>query len=226
MRWEIISTQVQRQEDAKNRRKWVEAFILRVYAHLLKLYPAAFRAIFADEMTDVFAMTLREAMGIFGLLTIVWREVRDLPINIIRVRQQAVLLTSSKSVWRARQVTRWSSMIVSLVILQSLFKPLVDQHTFAADSLRLSVFFVLLFVTSVSMLLAWRWERLGGLLTIAIGIGVGSFLAFYILYFHPVQISLFGIALIGILWSLPFVTFGMLFYQLSHRPARWEKLAS
>jgi hypothetical protein len=106
-----------------------------------------------------------------------------------------------------------------------LFAPLVDQYTFAIDSLRLSVFFVLLFITSVSMLLSWRWERLGGLLTIASGIGVGSFLAFYILYFHPIQISLLGIVLIGIVWSLPFVTFGTLFYQLSFRPARCEQLA-
>jgi hypothetical protein len=226
MRWEIISTQIQEDRGATNQHKWIQALVLRVYAYLLKLYPAAFRAAFVDEMTDVFAMTLREAMGTFGLLMVVWREVRDLPINIIRVRQQAVLLTSSKSVWRARQVTRWSSMIVSLVILRSLFSPLVAPETFAADSLRLSVFFVLLFLTSVSMLLAWRWEWLGGLLTIASGIGVGSFLAFYILYFHPIQISLLGIVLIGILWSLPFVTFGILFYQLSHRPARWEKLAS
>ncbi len=225
MRWEIISTKIQGHESANHRRKWIEGLLLRIFAFVLRLYPAGFRLAFADEMTDVFAMTLREAVGTLGFLTVVWREAVELPANIIRVRQQSILLTSSISVWRARQVTRFSSMIFSFVILRSLFTPLVDKYTFAADSLRLSMFFVLLFVTAVSMLLSWRWERLGGLLTIASGIGVGSFLAFYILYFHPIQISLLGIALIGILWSLPFVTFGILFYQLSFRPTRCEQLA-
>ena len=225
MRWEIISAKVEEHETPSHRRKWIEALLLRIYAYVLKLYPAAFRTAFADEMLDVFAMTLREAVGTLGLLKVVGHEALDLPANILDARRQFIHLTSSKRVWQARQVTRLSSMIFSLVILRSLFAPLVDQYTFAADSLRLSVFFMLLFVTSVSMLLSWRWERLGGMLTIASGIGVGSFLAFYILYFHPIQISLLSIALIGILWSLPFVTFGMLFYQLSFRPARCEQLA-
>lgn len=225
MRWEIISTKVEEVEAKNQRRKWVEVWLLHLYACVLRLYPAAFRAAFADEMLDVFAMTLREAVGTSGLLKVVGREALDLPANILDARQQFIQLTSSKAVWRARQVTRWSSLTLSLFILHSLISPLVDKYTFAADGLRLSVFFALLFLTAVSMMLSWRWERLGGLLTIASGIGVGSFLAFYILYFHPIQISLLGIALIGILWSLPFVTFGTLFYQLSFRPARCEQLA-
>jgi hypothetical protein len=59
---------------------------------------------------------------------------------------------------------------------------------------------------------------LGGLLTIGSGIALGSFLIFYIGYFHPVEISLIGLILIGFFWALPFVTFGVLFYQLSQRP--------
>ena len=225
MRWEIISTKVEEAEAKNHRRKWLEVWLLHLYAYVLRLYPVAFRATFADEMLDVFTMTLREAVGASGILRVGGREALDLPANILDARRQFIQLTSSKAVWRARHVTRLSSMIFSFVILRSLFAPLVDQYTFAADGLRLSVFFVLLFVTSVSMLLSWRWERLWGLLTIASGIGVGSFLVFYFLYFHPAQVSLLGIALIGILWSLPFVTFGTLFYQLSFRPTRCEQLA-
>ncbi len=201
--------------------KWIASLLIRLYAHSLRLYPAAFRADFADEMLDVFAMTLREARGTLAFLTIVWREVAYLPINIICVRQQkSEAPTSSINVWRARHVTRWSSMILSLFILYSLINPFVSPQTFAIDGLRLSLFFVLLFFTSLSMLLAWRWERLGGLLTIGGGITLGAFLIFYIGYFRPAEISLIGLSFIGILWALPFVTFGVMFYLLSQYPVR------
>ena len=202
----------------KQSSNWIASLLIRLYAYVLKLYPADFRADFADEMLAVFAMTLREARGTLNFLKIVWREVAYLPMNIIGARQRKFRMpTSDTGVWRTRQVTRWSSLILSLLILHSLINPFVAPQTFAIDRVRLSVFFVLLFLTSVSMLLAWRWERLGGLMTIVCGIALGCFLVFYIAYFRPVEISWFGLTLIGILWSLPFVTFGILFYQLSQR---------
>src|SRR4051812_39825053 len=83
MRWGMISTRIQEREVARKPSNWIETLILRVYAWALKLYPAAFRAAFADEMLDVFAMTLREANGCFVLLLVLWRELFSFPLSLI-----------------------------------------------------------------------------------------------------------------------------------------------
>lgn len=193
------------------------ALLIRLYAFTLRLYPRSFRAAFADEMRDVFAMTVREAVmsNKWSLLVVLWREAISLPVNIVRVRFHQAYPTTELTLWRARQVTRWSSLTISLFILRHLIVSLSSPYTLALDGVRLSIFFVLLFLAAVSMLLAWRWERLGGLLTIVCGTALGAFLTFYIAYFHPVDISVVGLVLIGVLWSLPFVTFGLMFCHLS-----------
>ena len=216
MRWEIISTHLQ-QADARKRRNRIESLLLRVYAFALKLYPSAFRAAFADEMLAVFAMTLRETIGASGLMQVVWRELLDLPRNIISSRHKfPAQPANALTIWRTRQVIRLSSAILSLIMLHSLVQTLTTPQTILADALRLGLFYTLLFCTSVSMLLAWRWERLGGALTAGCGMAIGTFLTFYIGYFHPAEISLIGLILIGLLWMLPFVIIGLLFHQLSY----------
>ncbi len=226
MRWEVLSTRVQESDGKRNRRKRFEALLIRFYAALLRLYPAAFRTAFADEMLDVFGMTLREATSTFALLTLMWREFAALPADLMCARRRpSTFLTKPKTVWRARQVTRWSSLTLSLFMLYSIIQTLLRPNPFALDAIRLGMFFALLFLTSMSMLLAWRWERKGGLLTMAGGIAVGCFLTFYIGYFHPVEVSLLGLLLIGLLWALPFVTLGMLFCQLSQCPVKQMDLA-
>lgn len=221
MRWEVLSTRIQESGEKGNPRKRFEALLIRLYAAMLRLYPATFRTAFGDEMRDVFAMTLREATGTFALLTLMWREMIALPMNLMAARHRpATFFANPKTVWRARQVTRWSSLTLSLFIIHSIIQTLLRPNPFALDAIRLGMFFVLLFLTSVSMLLALRWERLGGLLTMIGGIAVGCFLTFYIGYFHPVEVSVLGLLLIGLLWALPFVTLGMLFCQLSQCPVK------
>jgi hypothetical protein len=60
-------------------------FAMRLYAGLLRLYPAPFRAEFADEMRIVFAASLRDAAmrGPLSLATACWRELRDLPRSLL-----------------------------------------------------------------------------------------------------------------------------------------------
>ena len=207
------------QPTAHSRPNRFTALLIRLYAFTLRLYPASFRATFAEEMRDVFAMSIREAqfVSVWALLGVLWREVIHLPANILHARFRRLKPVQGSTIWRARQVTRLSSLIISLLILQHLVISLSSPDTLALDGVRLSMFFVLLFLTAVSMLLAWRWERLGGLMTMVCGTALGAFLTFYLAYFRPVEISVVGLALIGILWSLPFVTFGFMFYHLSQR---------
>jgi hypothetical protein len=61
----------------------------RAFSWMLKLYPLRFRAEYGDEMQEVFASALAEAAGL-GIATAaaVWlRELRDLPVNLMRERR-------------------------------------------------------------------------------------------------------------------------------------------
>jgi len=51
---------------------------------MVRLYPASFREQFADEMTAVFAAAVKQAkrQGNLELLTLIWREFRDLPLSL------------------------------------------------------------------------------------------------------------------------------------------------
>ncbi len=61
-------------------------FVIRLYAILLRLYPCAFRDEFADEMYNVFANAVSEANArdLNSLATLCLRELRDLPLSILR----------------------------------------------------------------------------------------------------------------------------------------------
>lgn len=59
-------------------------FLIGCYTALLRLYPQNFRAEYADEMTDVFALSVQEKDGALGLMSLCAGELRDLPVGIIR----------------------------------------------------------------------------------------------------------------------------------------------
>ena len=71
----------------------------------------------------------------------------------------------------------------------------------------------------MSMLVALRWERTGGILTMGSGVGLGGFMALYLYTLAPAELRPIGMFLIGTLWMLPFVIFGLLFYKLGRRDA-------
>jgi hypothetical protein len=60
--------------------------VKRLYAGILKLYPRDVRDEFADEMKSVFAVAVTEAAqrGAFALAGVCWRELRDLPLVLLR----------------------------------------------------------------------------------------------------------------------------------------------
>lgn len=66
-------------------------FVIRLYTILLRLYPRSFREEFAEEMYLVFLEAIKEAdeQGGRAILTLVLREVRDLPSSILFANWQA-----------------------------------------------------------------------------------------------------------------------------------------
>ena len=79
-------------------------------------------------------------------------------------------------------------------------------------------FVVALFMATVSMIVGLCWGRVGGLLTIASGAAIGCCMTLYLYVMAVTQIGMVATVLIGLIWALPFLIFGILFYELSKPP--------
>jgi len=60
--------------------------IRRTFSALMRLYPQSFRAEFGEEMQAVFAAAIAKAAenGPVSLVTLCWRELSHLPVNLLR----------------------------------------------------------------------------------------------------------------------------------------------
>lgn len=191
--------------------------LIRLYAFTLCLYPRSFRATFADEMLDVFAMTVREAESVLGVLGIFSRELMYLPFSLWQVRHQAfrqLSATSQKRV-QARLAVRIVGALLGMFLLSTLsvlFSPSYHIYTLAVP------FAAALFAATVSLLFGVAWGRVGGILTLISGAVMGICMTLYLYVIAVDQLGIVAVALIGLIWALPFLIFGLLFYQLSQPP--------
>jgi len=64
--------------------------LVRMYARLLSLYPQQYRAEYGEELQAVFGLVANEAaqQGMFSVIKLGWRELRDLPGAAIREHWQ------------------------------------------------------------------------------------------------------------------------------------------
>ncbi len=71
-------------------RPGINSLLIRVYRSLLRLYPAAFRAEFGDEMAAVFATAVREAAaeGPTAVAAVCLKETADFPANLVDAYRQ------------------------------------------------------------------------------------------------------------------------------------------
>ncbi|MEW6579355.1 MAG: hypothetical protein AB1435_09180 [Chloroflexota bacterium] len=180
-----------------------------IYARLLGLYPPGFRAEFGDEMRAVFASALADAAasGLWATLWFSLREMAALPRSIVRAaRREARHSTHAYRVYRTRWIARynaiWFGGLILLLALQRLLR------SGEVDALR-----AMQMLMAVSLVLAWRWERLGGLIAALGGVllcGLGLLGA----YWSGQGESLLAqglVMLVGALWGLPYLIFGGLF---------------
>lgn len=91
-----------------------------LYAHLLRLYPASFYALFADDMLDVFQMGLQDAMRYDHEWAFYLREFVGLFAGILRehlinwTRRKRIAATSMQ---RTHNLTRMAAFTLNLVFL-------------------------------------------------------------------------------------------------------------
>ncbi len=197
-------------------------FIEQIYGELLRCYPVRFYRQYGDEMLDVFRLRLKDARreGCLSYGAACAHELVDVSLLVIRERirdnfshklslMEAIMSVSSlQTVRTARKVARGFGLVIALFV----FYVLSRQGT---DSMAL---LVLTFVgTTAAMFAAWRWERMGGLLTIAgaVLIGFAGVSATYSYMAAHGVIVWWALVIAFLLWTWPFLLVGWLFVKAS-----------
>ncbi len=217
MKWKNPTNKMQVDVKIRGRRMKIERLLTYIYAALLHFYPAAFRTIFFDEMLDNFSVMLHHSADFLGLVVVVGRELCDLPLNICQAHWQIYKQLSQPL--RRRKRIQWvvrifGGLIIYLLIsiLSLILTPFYNVYAEAVP------FVIALVLATVSMIIALYWGRVGGLLTIASGAAIGCCMTLYLYVMAVTQIGVVATVLIGFIWALPFLIFGILFYELSKPP--------
>jgi hypothetical protein len=200
------------------------AAVSRVYSWLLKLYPRSFRADFADEMRVVFAQAFQDTarQGKRAVLAMCFWEFVDLPVNLLLEhwhRKEKAMKLFHYSETQEIQIVRWIARISSilLTVLFGIVILITDQPAH---------FVAVILAMTIALLLAWRWERIGGLLIIAIalsysiGTGLYSLFSLSIPNLGLLQAILWGLVCILIalvVLVLPYLVLGWLFVSVARR---------
>jgi hypothetical protein len=181
--------------------------ITRLYAQLLRLYPQAFYALFAQEMADVFDKGWRDACCRQTLLHFCLKEFGDLPMNILQEHWITLRQRPMSQVEGARWVTRISCFFL-LMLYWGVNRPLANRE------LGYAIFFLLNLIPLGGLVMAFRWERTGGIITLfgTALVWVWTFLGSADLL-HNVPLALFA----ATLYCLPYTFNGAMFTYLGFR---------
>jgi hypothetical protein len=199
------------------------------YGWLLQLYPVAFRDEYGDEMRFVFQRVLDAArqQGRFSLYRTLFKEYISMVTTALNQRMQAAP-ESDPRLRRARFVTRGASLLLNLFFGWVLIRIMLDSEALYPGSgevwAQAFPFLFALPLANLMMLVAWRWERLGGWLTIAGGLVV-MLTSAYSLIITGRLMQMDGAVMIpaliaNALWLLPHLLFGMLFLSFDRQGRR------
>jgi hypothetical protein len=192
-----------------------------VYRQALKLYPRAFRAQFADEMEAVFSEALRDAAGegAAAILGMCLRELADLPVNLLLAHQprKKTMKLFNYDEAQGIRVTRWIARLSSLALNIMFWVIIFTTHQQA-------LFEATIAVMTIALLIAWRWEKTGGLITLAAALLcaliVGVNAAVTVDHISTLKAILWGVGctvVVLAVWVPEYVLMGWLFVSLARR---------
>jgi hypothetical protein len=197
-----------------------------IYRWLLRLYPHDFRSVFASEMHHVFTQVLNDAnrRGAWAVVGIVLKEFRDLPVALLlqhlhERRKRTMQYLSFNTVQDVKWI-RWVARLLSLVFAAMVITTIVFNMLGLATLLPTVIVFA---ATTVFMLLAWHWERMGGMLTL-----IASPFALASVVWVAVKPESFGldvvaeplvISLIGLAFTFAILIVGWLFVSVAQHGA-------
>jgi hypothetical protein len=186
-----------------------------LYGYLLRLYPLDYRAAFADEMRVVFADALRDAArtGSWAAARLFLRELTSLPASL----WHASRLYPSPSIYADRlSRARWSARYFS-IFWGGYMLYFAVQRTL--DSGDLTVLRAVQMVPSLALVLAWRWERQGGMLTMlggAVLCGLGVIGGYNAAQGEPLLTQLATLSA-GLMWGAAYLVFGGLYVWVANK---------
>ena len=198
----------------------ISGAIFWIYKRILRLYPRTFYVTFASEMLDVFSLAIQDAAqgGLASLTRVFFRELGDLPVALLLVHIherrkkmfQLIGFGVSRDVRLLRWITRALSLVFVIAAIAALVSPLLNAGMFTLPG-------GVLVVSAFCMLLAWRWEEVGGALTMLVspfGLVAALLMASQVnadpLSHFPVTAAI-GV---GLAQSLSTLVEGWLFYSL------------
>jgi hypothetical protein len=100
--------------------------LIGVYLGLLKLFPRAFQAEYSDELEFVIRQTVEEATqhGRRPLVWLAWRELRDLPLAVLRAhikeRRQRIMVSGTPGYRLEDPVVGWNLLIMFAPFLMAI----------------------------------------------------------------------------------------------------------
>ncbi|MGB3716187.1 MAG: hypothetical protein WA996_17340 [Candidatus Promineifilaceae bacterium] len=189
-----------------------------IFAILLKLYPKDFYSTFSDEMLEVFVMKLSDSYNespstlMKSLLT----EAAEIPVALIaqhiykRKRQAMRLLRYDTTL--EINLARWIARGISILIVGFVLLLLALNDDFRSDP---TLPTVVLWIIALCLVIAWRWERIGGLLVIFLS---PIFVLSIVIQWSGAKglIALgWQLAFIGIVMALSFAIIGWLFVSVA-----------
>jgi hypothetical protein len=202
-----------------------------IYRRLLRLYPHDFRSMFGGEMQQVFTQILKDANrhGAWGVVGSVLKELRDLPVALFlqhlhERRKRTMQYLSFNTVQDVKWI-RWVARLLSLVFAAMVITTIVFNILGLATMLPTVIVFA---AATVFMLLAWHWEKMGGMLTL-----IASPFALASVVWVAVKPESFGLdliakplvfSLIGLALTFAILIVGWLFVSVSQHGAAGTQL--
>jgi hypothetical protein len=187
----------------------------RVYHALLRLYPARFRAAYADEMQQVFRHALEEdsSLGLY------WREFTGLLAGAARehLRERFNRQEHSMKKTPTQRQIRLIRYLVRAVSLAAILWFLYPLFVLLPNNPHLAPLVAVFVLALVSALMAWAWERAGGVALMVCGTlaGLAGLYGTYAYEASQGEVILWAVLLAGAMWGFPFIAFGWLFVKLS-----------
>jgi len=193
--------------------RWLAIFT-SFFLVAIRAYPKAYRAEFEEKMNSVFVEMATEAAkkGFWQLLLVFLAEFRDLPFNVFlaHLKKENTMIQIGKSSISIRWMARLLSVMVSSMFLLIMFLLITNEDK--PQGMAIPVL-VLLALTIMGCLVAWRWEKAGGIVVVT-----GALCLYIATSLSGLAVGLGSLSfLVSLIYGVPFLIVGILFLVCCQR---------
>ena len=190
-----------------------------LFSTAIHLYPRRFQTAFGDEMLEVFNRSLEDAVAesSSALLLRLFRELGQLPASLLlehiydRRKNMTVLpLNTQQELKTVRWFTRGLSLLPVLLWLTLAF---FNEDILAEITLPV----IIIGLLSISLIAAWRWEKIGGAVTAGGALLLFGVLLYYNFSANNLITSRWVLIFVSASMSGPYLILGWLFLSIAQQ---------